>query len=633
MYDNISTLPGEESGMDKDSQLYKWAMESDNVADDLKQEELDELAMKCIREYEIDCDSRSDWERTADAALKAVGMDRQAKNYPWPNASNVKLPFLLEAVMQYNARSYPAIVSDNGIVKIRAVGYDPEGHKRARAARVGRYMSDQFIEEMHGWEEDTDALLMQQPVVGCVFRKVYKGYNKKACAEMVTAFDCVVNSATKTLDNVPRITHRFDLYPHEIMSKVREGSYLEVDFDQSGEDPDIAQEFLEQHRYIDLDEDGIPEPWIVTVHKDTEKVVRIEAGYDIEKIEKKRGKITKLPRKVCWIKYPFIPDPAGGFYDYGFGKITESLIETANSTINQMMDAGHLQTAGGGFIGQNLQLTKSGGTVRVSPGKYVPVKTGSAGRIQDSIYHHQHPGPSTVLFQLLGLLIEQVKGLTSIKDIMTGELGRNQPATTTLAMIEQGMKVYTAIYKRVYRSLKQEFQAVYEINRYTVTEDDYEDYHDREGVTALGDFETSSKDILPVADPNMVLDMQRASKAQVLLENAKDPELGPLHDKKEALKRFYEAVNIDVEGVLDPQPTEEEVVEQEQAKEIQLADAAAQIQKTEAEAQDKMASAAKKIEETEQMRQEAEAEAYGSEFDAAMAPFFADDTAEGQTLQ
>ena len=623
--ENINTPYRDKKRSSVDDALLKlrdWAVAL-NAADDFDEDWLNQLGQKVCKEYTIDKESRSEWEDTAEKALERVGMDRKSKNYPWPNAANVKFPLLLEACMQYNARSYPAIVPDNGPVKIRVVGDDPDGMKRARADRVGKYMSDQFLEEMEEWEEDTDALTMQQPVIGCVFRKVYP-YNDKAVSQMVTAFDLVVNNSTKSLKTTPRINQRCEYYPHEIDEKIREGIFLELEYETSdGEnhDEDRPQEFIEQHRYMDLDNDGLREPWIVTVHKDTEKVVRIEAGYEYDSIQfvqrNNKTKISRIPRKVQWIKYPFVPDPKGGFYDYGFGKITETLLETIDSSLNQMLDAGHLQTAGGGFIGSGLQLNKKGGEVRQLPGKYHTVKT-SGSNIRDAVYNFDHKGPSPVLFQLLGLMLEAAKGLTSIKDVMTGEVQRNQPATTTLALIEQGMKVYTAIYKRTYRSLKQEFKAVFEINAKSVTEEEYLRYHDMEGVSAAEDFNLDNRDILPVADPNMVLDMQRASKAQLLLENARDPQLGQFHDIKAALMNVYEMLNVDAQGVLiDPQPDPM----QQQMQQIAAAKESAEIEKTSSETEKNMAAAAKSAAEIEKMQAERDAEAFGSEFDAEIIPF------------
>jgi hypothetical protein len=176
---------------------------------------------------------------------------------------------------------------------------------------------------------------------------------------------------------------------------------------------------------------------------------------------------SSIPKEQYFVKYSFIPDPKGGFYDIGFGQLLESLGETIDTTINQMLDAGHLQNAGGGFIGTGIRL-KKGGQIKVSPGRFEQIET--TGKLSDQIHMHQFQGPSPVLFQLLGMMVEAAKDITAVKDILTGDTnGKVQTATTTLAMIEQGLKVFTAIYKRIYRALKDEFKLLFELNARTST--------------------------------------------------------------------------------------------------------------------------------------------------------------------
>jgi hypothetical protein len=233
----------------------------------------------------------------------------------------------------------------------------------------------------------------------------------------------------------------------------------------------------------------------------------------MEAIKDNGKKIIRIPKDQYFVKYSFIPDPKGGFYDIGFGRLLESLGETIDTTINQMLDAGHLQNAGGGFIGTGIRL-KKGGQIKVSPGRYEQVET--SGKLGDQIHMHQHQGPSPVLFQLLGMMVEASKDITAVKDILTGDTGgKVQTATTTLAMIEQGLKVFTAIYKRIYRALKDEFRLLFELNARHIDEKAYYTFNDEQEVVEKSDYDLSSMDICPVADPKMVTDMQRAGHAQL----------------------------------------------------------------------------------------------------------------------
>jgi chaperonin GroES len=379
---------------------------------------------------------------------------KETKSKPWSGASNVKYPMLTTAALQFAARSYPAIIQGPRIVKVRVLGYDQDGSKALAADRVSMHMSHQFMSELDGWEDEVDTLLHQIPIVGCAFRKTYYDPSAEAgfCSDLVSAFDLVVNNKAKNLDKVPRWTHRFELYPYEIQERQADGRFREDDEDgpklaqlksdasdddkrgssADQDDTSSPQMFLEQHRYWDSDGDGVDEPWIVTVHKSSRRVVRLKANYDVHavKIDEMRGRIVSLPkRKDCGITIiPFIPDPAGGIYAIGFGKLLEAISDVVDTTINQMMDAGTLQNAGGGFIGSGLKLGKT--RIVLEPGKWQNVDATGVD-VKNAIVPMVHPGPSTVLFQLLGMMVEAGKDVASVKDVLTGDAGKTMTATAT----------------------------------------------------------------------------------------------------------------------------------------------------------------------------------------------------------
>lgn len=572
-----------------------------NIATELDNEQLEKIGYDVEREYKIDKASRQDWEESSNRAMDIALQVRKPKNYPFDGAANIKYPLVTVAALQFGARAYPAIVDGSRIVKAQVIGNDqgvpikddngdprvdplsgeplwimPPGFKRAKADRVSKHMSYQLLNEMEEWEEDTDVLLHHLPIVGCAFRKVWRsetlGRNK---AEMVPAIHLVVNNKVRSLDEAPRVTHEIFLYPQEIEERQRVETFLDIDLpapavEGANEgDEDAPHMFLEQHRFLDLDEDGYKEPYIVTVHKDSCQVVRIVANFRMESVKDNGKKITRIAKDQYFVKYSFIPDPKGGFYDIGFGRLLESLGETIDTTINQMLDAGHLQNAGGGFIGTGIRL-KKGGQIRVSPGRYEQVET--TGKLGDQIHMHQHQGPSPVLFQLLGMMVEAAKEITAVKDILTGDTGGQvQTATTTLAMIEQGLKVFTAIYKRIYRALKDEFKLLFELNARNIDEKAYYTFNDEQEVVEKSDYDLKSMDICPVADPKMVTDMQRSARAQVLMQIGQDPTLGPLQDPLEALRRIYDAVGMEEPDKLikkqqGPSPQEQIMLEGAAAK-------------------------------------------------------------------
>ena len=621
--------------------------QSDNIATTLPEDDeegrqgLKTIGYEVERKYQIDKRSRSDWEKSAQQAMDIALQVRQPKNYPFQGAANIKYPLVTVAALQFGARAYPAIVDGNRIVKAQVLGRDdgvpatgpdgqpilipgppgPDGQpqpipqwqiepgkKRAQADRVSAHMSYQLMNEMDEWEEDTDVLLHHLPIVGCCFRKVWRdaelGRNK---SEMVPAIHLVVNNRVRSLNEPVPVTHEIFLYPQEVEERQRNGTFLDVDLPRAtaeptkegevvdADDDDAPHLFLEQHRYLDLDDDGYREPYIVTVHKDSCQVVRIVANFRMEEINHDDKQIVRIPKEQYFVKYTFIPDPKGGFYDIGFGKLLESLSETIDTTINQMLDAGHLQNAGGGFISTSVRLKKN--KLTVAPGKYEQVEI-AGGDVRAAIYNHQFSGPSVVLFNLLGMMVEAARDITAVKDILTGDTGDKgvQTATTTLAMIEQGLKVFTAIYKRVYRSLKDEFGLLFRLNARYVSDQEYFTFLDQQQAVAKSDYDLKTMDIMPVADPKMVTDMQRTARANVLMQIAGSP-LGAMQNPQEALKRVYDSVGME--------ETEKLLIKQQGPSEAEKLAAA----KLASEAQRNNAAAARDIATAEKTR-----------IDAALAP-------------
>ena len=577
------------------AQLEQWA-QSRNIAADMPADMLRDIGSKVVKEYQIDETSRAPWKERAERALRKAKLTRETKNYPFDGASNVKYPLLTVAALQFASRAYPAIVDGQRIVKGQVVGADPTGLKRSRAERISRHMSWQLTDEMPDWEADTDWLLHQLPILGCAFRKVWHDpISMRHRSEMVSALDLVVNAKTRDMTTVPRISQVFHLYPHEIAEAVAEGDFREHRYDKAGasDDEDEPCEYIEQYRLIDLDEDGLREPYVVTVNKDTEEVARIVANYNPRKIIVGPNGIARIPRISRFVKYSFFRDPEGGFYDLGFGELLESPSDVIDSTINQMMDAGHLQNAGGGFIGSGVRLKK--GELRMAPGKYHMVEA-SGVELRNSIYNFEHPGPSPVLFNLLGMMVESGKEIASIKDILSGELPRNQTATTTLAMIEQGMKVYTAIYKRVYGSLKQEFKLLFDLNTEHLDPTRYNAVLDDELAVAPEDYNPDSVDVCPVADPNIVTDAQRLTRAQVYMEVATNPAAAAAGvDPQECMRRFFDAIGADEVDKLFVPPPQPGPVDELQARgmtaEVEGKEAETQLKKIEASMADDQAAA------------------------------------------
>ena len=229
--------------------LMKFA-NSSNIAELLDENELNTLGAKVCQEYDIDDNSRSDWQAGNDQAMKLAKQTVEKKNTPWPNASNVKYPLLSKAAVEFNSRSYPALVTKD-LVKCKVNGYDPDGEKAARAERVSKTMSWQCLEDMDGWEDDTDQMTMVLPIVGMAFKKTYFDKSiKQNVSELVMPGDLVFNYGAKNFKRCPRKTHKLELYPYQIRERVLNKLYLEHEYgysDQQNNDIDAPHLFLEQH--------------------------------------------------------------------------------------------------------------------------------------------------------------------------------------------------------------------------------------------------------------------------------------------------------------------------------------------------------------------------------------------------
>jgi chaperonin GroES len=560
-----------------------------NIAASVDEQTLQTLGQLVVSEYQIDETSRVDWRDGVDKALDFATQKTQEKQFPWPKASNTIFPIISSAALQFQARTYPAIIQNRNVVKGVVWGSDKgtpaldadkkpmmdpvtqqpvwlsaPGEKRQRADKIGQHMSYQLLEEMPDWEPQTDMLLGQIPIVGGGIRKTfYDPVDKCNKSLFVPITDLCWNFYAPCFETAPRHTETVRLYPTEIETLERSELFLphvygpgaDVQDDTAGgeatpsqgSDPDAPHIFLEQHRRFDLDGDGYAEPLVVTVHKGSARVVRITARYDEDGITANReSEIVQIKPCDHYTLYPFLPNPKSGSHPIGFGHLLKPLNEAINTSLNQMFDAGTLQNTGGGFIGTSLSLHS--GPINFQVGRYVPVNN-KGQNIRDSVYTIPWPGPSNVLFQLLGLLIGAAKELAGVQDILTGDAGMaNASPTTILALIEQGSKVYTSIHKRVYRAMKAELQKLYALNRKHITEEARYRVGDEWLEVSPDDYRLGGG-VEPIADPTMVTDMQRLGRAEVLMTLKDDPQCNGM----EIRRRYLEYVGIDrVDEILVP---------------------------------------------------------------------------------
>jgi chaperonin GroES len=508
----------------------KALIEQSNIAEHLEDDQLREIGMEAKAGYDRDLASRTEWNNSCEDWLKLAKQTVEPKTYPWPRASNIKYPLLSTAAMQFAARAYPSLLpSDRVIVKAKPIGKDPTGEKTKTADAVSIYMSYQILDEMQGWEEDMDKLLIMLPIIGVMFKKTYWDSIKKVnCSKIIMPQDLVVDYWTKNLRDAERISEVLRLNPRLLKERTQSGIWLELDNlgeapmpeTDAGNAPSEVDDttpyiFIEQHTFLDLDDDGYKEPYIVTFHCNTGRVVRIAARFDQDTIiTKDDGDVARIEPIEYYTKFGFVPNPDGSFMDIGFGVLLGPINESVNTLINQLVDAGHLSSLQGGFLGKGLRLRM--GETRFQPGEWKVVNA-TGDDLKKQIVPLPAKEPSSVLFELMGSLITSGKELASVAEIFVGKMpGQNTPATTTMATIEQGMKVFTAVYKRIYRSLAEEFAKLYRLNSIYLNPKEYQDVVDIE--VGKEDFNYKGHNIFPGADPTAVSSTERLLKAQGLME-------------------------------------------------------------------------------------------------------------------
>lgn len=526
-----------------EKKIYNPEVYNQNLADFLDAEDLAGVGKRVIEEYQIDCDSCDDWWKRTKPSIDLAMQVARHKNFPFDGAANVKYPLITVAALQFSARAYPAIVKDKNIVKGKIIGKDViarvdtgekiEGGKSAIAQRISQHMSFQLLEEMEEWEEGLDRCLMTLPIVGEDWQKTYYDTGKQRCVSVrVPSENIVYNYYAQGVDVAPRISEKIWLYPNQIIEKQRSGLFRDVELNlkaggdsETGDkgananDDDALVLFIEQHRWLDLDDDGYKEPYIVTVHKESETVVRVYPRFEQKDVARnKKGQVQGILPTQYFTQKIFFPSPDGGSRGLGLGALLNPINETINSTINQLLDAGTLYNNNSGFIGRGVRLRRDGGggvmDFKLGEWKEVPA-TGDD--LRKNIYPLPVKEPSGVMFSMLGLMIESGKEMSSISQVMAGETpGANASPTAIMSLIEQGTKVFSGVYKRVYRSLKSEFKKLYRLNAVYLDDTQYFRVMDDEMAIHRMDYNVEGVDVIPVADPNEISDTQKMARAEAL---------------------------------------------------------------------------------------------------------------------
>lgn len=541
------------------------AIKAVNLCDRFTAKDLETIGSEVFEGYQRDKLSRAKWEKRTQAALDLAMQVQKAKNFPWPDCSNVLFPLVTIAALQFHSRAYPAIVSGTDVVKCRIIGADETGEKTARAGRISTYMSWQCLEEDQAWEESQDRALIVLPIVGTIFKKSYfAGEKSYVTGELVLAQDLVLDYWAKSVADCPRKTHLIPMFRNELHTRIKKGTFRDVSEEAWYSQPPAPQTdvdvtkannrkgltipqtdmttpytMLEQHVDMDLDGDGYAEPYIITIEETSHCVLRIVTGFDQEAdIEKtSKGEVIAIQRLEYFTKYEFIPSPDGGIMGIGFGVLLGPLNESVNSIINQLVDAGTMSVTAGGFLGRGAKMR--GGVYTFAPLEWKRVDS-SGDDLRKNIFPLPVREPNAVLFQLLGLLINYVNRVSGTTDPMVGENpGQNTPAENMRTMVNEGSKIYSAIFKRIWRAMKDEFKLRYILNGiYMPRRKSF-----GKGQVALKeDFLGNPDEVAPAADPNITSEGMLLQQVQFLVSRAASV---PGYNPGEVEKRLLKAMKVD----------------------------------------------------------------------------------------
>lgn len=543
------------------SDLLKKYASLDNICPELDEDKLLKIGQNVLLGYEEDLKSSQEWLDEVKKVEELVSLVSKKKTRPLPNSANIKYPLITKACIEFSSRTAPEIVRDGKVVKGHVLGKDIDGTKFEQAERVCDYMNYQLMFENPDWQLSLEKLLYQLALVGFVCKKSYYDPIKDQIkSELCEYKDLIINSSVICLEDAPRISHIIKVRLNDLISAVRSDLFNKEPVDELMEtlsDKDLNPEIvlIEQHTFLDLDEDDYAEPYIVTSLKDNGKVLRIAPRFISKDIKIKNSKVRLIKPQHYFTDFHFLVSPKGKFQSVGFGILMLHLNESINTLMNQLTDAGQLANMQSGYIDARLKEVEGDGS-DLAPGEWRRMKAMAGVTLKEGVMPIVYKEPSNVLFSMLGMIIDSSKELANSTELMNGASSpENAKSGAVMAMIDQGLKMFTAIQNRVYRSLTNEYRKIFTLNRLYLDPQKYINVVDDELAVFQKDFDEDRVDILPVADPNLSSEVQRIARYQVLLQLINLPGMKP----DMVTKRLVQALNI-------PNPDELLFSDQEKAK-------------------------------------------------------------------
>ena len=558
-------VEGEERG-EIDEEAMEAAMAAQdhnaNLAEHMSEDALMKLAKDLCKSIRDDKTSRREWEEILEKGLELLGTKYQESGDLFEGASGVVHPLLSKAVVQFQAQAYGELFPSGGPVRTQVAG-DASTSIIQQANRVRKYMNYQITTVIEEYEEEYDNLLFKLPLDGSAFKKTYfDDILGRPASRFVAAKDLIVPHATVDINTAPRFTHAVPIKENRMKQMMDSGFYREVDLGEPSQNEQSQLEdkqddvmgvqpnsqdrdeytVFEVHVVTELEgfeeeSAGIGVPYIVSIEEESEQVLSIRRNWNEDDESKKR--------KDYFSHYKFLPGL--GFYGFGLTHMIGNLSITATALLRMLIDAGVFANLPGGFKAKGMRIR--GDNEPIKPGEFRDVDIPS-GNLREGIIPLPFKEPSATLLQLLSMVIEAGNDFAATTNEKIADSNQQAPVGTTVALIEQGMKVMSGVHKRCHRALKSEIRILARIIKENYTEYPYDVQGQNRGILAE-DFD-ADVDILPVSDPNIHSQTQRISMAQTQLQIVMSaPELHGRKGQHEAIRRMYFALGVsDVESIL-----------------------------------------------------------------------------------
>ena len=544
-----------------------------NLADELDDGDLSAISNELLSEYESNRSSRSDWEDSYSKGLELLGYTYEDRTMPFRGATGVTHPLLAEAATQFQAQAFNELLPAGGPIRTAVMG-EITRDKQAQAERVKEFMNYYITDVMEDYTPEFDQMLFYLPLAGSTFKKVYFDETiDRAVSKFVPAEDLVVPYTATDLDTCPNITQVVKMPLNDVRKRQVTGFYRDIQvLPSQGENVDDISQAMEKIEgvqpnmidydctllecHVDLDlpgfeemgEDGEPTgikiPYVVTISEDNGQVLAIRRNYNEE---------DDLKRKIQYfVHYKFLP--GFGFYGLGLIHTIGGLSRTATAALRQLIDAGTFSNLPAGFKARGMRIRDDDEPLQ--PGEFRDVDA-PGGAIRDSLLPLPFKGPDQTLFNLLGFVVDAGRRFATITDMKVGDGNQNAAVGTTVAMLEQGSRVMSAVHKRLHYAMRKEFKMLSRVmSEYLPQEYPFSVQGGDRSIMA-SDFD-DRVDVVPVSNPNVFSQAQRIALAQSQLQIAQ--QAPQMHDLHEAYRRVYEALGVrDIDKILLPQSSDEPV--------------------------------------------------------------------------